>query len=239
MIRPRAVGYTRVSTEDQKNRPEDDRARVTAACVAYGYDLVEFIQDIDVSGKTALADREHGRRVSDLIDAKHNPWADIIIVTNLDRLTRESEDGMTLIRRMIPNGRRNPVRLLSLDDHIDLTTAMGRFFARLRVLLGEFERELIGERTGNTLKHKRRTGQVYAREPYGWDHDGDGHLVENDAEQRVLAQMRDWRAEGVNDNAIATRLNDQGTLGKRGGRWQANTVYRILKNADEIGAASG
>lgn len=232
----RAVGYTRVSTEDQKTRPADDRARITAACIAYDYELIEIIEDIDVSGKIPLGERENGKRISELIDAKHNPWADVLVVTNLDRLTRESNDGMQLIHRMLPIGRRNVVRLLSMDDHIDLTTAMGRFFARFRVLLGEFERELIGERTANALKHKRRTGQVYARDPFGWDHDSDGHLVQNEAEQTTLTQMRTWRADGVNDNAIATRLNDAGITGKRGGRWQANTVYRILKNADEIGS---
>jgi DNA invertase Pin-like site-specific DNA recombinase len=233
--RQRAVGYTRVSTDKQLTRPEDDRARIEAACVAFNFELIEFIEDPDVSGKVPLADRPNGRRVHELIEAKR-PWADVLVVTNLDRLTRESEDGLALIKRFVPNGRRNPMQLMSLDDHIDLTVAMGRFFAKFRVLLSEFERELIGERTSNALRHKRRTGQAYGRrEPYGWDK-LDGHLVANPDEQHVIGRMRTWRAEGVNDNAIATRLNAENVRGKRGGTWQAVTVYRILELADEIGA---
>jgi site-specific DNA recombinase len=232
---PKAVGYTRTSTDEQHIRPEDDRRRIEAACVAYGYELVEFITDIDVSGKIPLSERDNGRRVHEMIEAKR-PLVDILVVTNLDRLTRESADGMALIKRMVPNGRRSPMLLVSLDDHIDLTGAMGRFFAKFRVLLGEFERELIGERTANALGHKRRTGRAFSREPYGWDHTEDGRLVRNEAEQSMLVDMRALRAEGMTDHAIATRLNGAGIVGKRGGTWQANTVWRILRNADGIGA---
>jgi site-specific DNA recombinase len=232
--KPKAVGYTRVSTEDQQTRLDDDRARITAACTAYGYTLVEVIEDREVSGAVPLAERPNGRRVQELIEAKR-PAAGILIVTNLDRLTRDSAEGIALIKRMVPNGRRSPILLVSLDDHIDLAGALGRFFARLRVLLGEYERELIGERTGNALAHKRRIGQAFSREPYGWDQTEDGRLVRNDAEQAVIAEMRAWHSDGVTDNAIATRLNDRGVPGKRGGRWQANTVWRILRSADGIG----
>jgi DNA invertase Pin-like site-specific DNA recombinase len=233
--RRRAVGYTRVSTAGQLIRPEDDRARIEAACTAYGFDLVDFVEDPDLSGKVPLADRPAGRRVHDLIEARR-PAAEVLIVTNVDRLTRESEDGMGLIRRMIPNGRRRPVQLMSLDDHIDLTTATGRLFARFKILFAEYERELIGERTAHALQHMRRTGRAYSPDPYGWAHDDDGRLVAVEAEQAVLDDMRDWREAGVNDHAIATRLNAAGIPGKRGGRWQANTVYRILRAADEIAA---
>lgn len=229
----RAVGYTRVSTEDQKTRPDDDRARITAACVAYGYELLEVIEDVGVSGKVPLAERPNGRRVHELIEARQ-PYADVLIVTNLDRLTRGPRDGMALVDDLLPNGRRNPVVLVSLDDHIDLGGAVGRFFARLRFLMAGFERELIGERTSNALKHKRATGQVYGAVPYGWDRDGD-RLVPNTVEQEHIAFMRHERAEGRNDNQIADALNRLGVPGKRGGRWQANTVFGVLRTADEVG----
>jgi DNA invertase Pin-like site-specific DNA recombinase len=141
---------------------------------------------------------------------------------------------MALIKRLIPNGRRHPLLLVSLDDHLDLAGASGRLFAKLRLLFGEYEREPGGERTSHALQHKRSTGQAFSREPFGWDRDGK-QLVPNVAEQQVLRDMRAWRAEGVNDNAIAVRLNAAGVKGKRGGKWQANTVWRVLA-ASEIGA---
>jgi site-specific DNA recombinase len=235
----RAIGYTRVSTSEQPTRVADDRARIEAACVTWQYELVDVIADFGVSGKVPLADRPNGRRVHEMINATRPP-AEVLIVTSVDRLTRESEDGLALIRKMVPNGRRHPLLLVSLDDHIDLAGANGRFFAKLKILFGEFERELIGERTSNALQHKRRTGQSFSREPYGWDQVGGkgGRLVRNEREQSVLADMRAWRADGVNDHAIAVRLNAAGVLGKRGGKWQANLVRRILINAEGIGTES-
>jgi len=234
----RAVGYTRVSTEDQQTRLDDDRARIDAACTAYGYELVEFIKDEGVSGKTPLHERPNGCRIAALIEQRHGRQVDVLVVSSLDRLSRETTDGLDLIKRLVPNGRRDPLQLLALDDHVDLTGATGRLFAKFKILLGEFERELIGERTSNALNHKRRTGQSFSREPFGWDQVGGkgGRLIRNEREQGVLASMQAWRSAGVNDHAIATRLNAAGVPSKRGGRWQANTVYRILGNVGNIGS---
>ena len=73
-----------------------------------------------------------------------------------------------MIKWTVPNGRRHPLLLVSLDDHVDLAGALGRFFARLRLLLSEFERELVAKRTSNALQRKARTGRAFSREPYGW-----------------------------------------------------------------------
>ena len=245
--RLRAVGYTRVSTEEQHNRPKDDRERITAACISYQYDLVEFVEDKDVSGKVPLAEREHGRRVHELIETKQ-PWADVLVVTAIDRLTREAEDGISLIKRLMPNGgRHKPVLLVSLDDHIDLAGATGRMIAKFRIVLAEYERELIGERTANALRHRRRAGLPYAGTSYGWDRAGDHalcrpkhcgcRLVPNPEEQRVIADMKAWRMDGINDNRIAAQLNDAGVPTKQGRRWYATSVYNTLRYADEIGSA--
>ncbi len=111
---------------------------------------------------------QHGRRVHELIETKQ-PWADVLVVTAIDRLTREAEDGISLIKRLMPNGgRHKPVLLVSLDDHIDLAGATGRMIAKFRIVLAEYERELIGERIANALRHRRRAGLPYAGTSYGW-----------------------------------------------------------------------
>jgi DNA invertase Pin-like site-specific DNA recombinase len=233
--RPRAIGYTRTSTEDQHTRPDDDRARIEEWCRAFDHELLDVLVDADVSGKVPLAERPRGREIDALTRAKR-PRADTLVVTNLDRLGRDSEDVIGLINRLTPNGgRRHYVALVALDQHLDLAGPFGPFMAKQFALFAELERTMIGWRTGNALRHKRRTGQVYSRAPYGWDRDGD-QLVRNADEQRVLGLMRGWREGGVNDHVIASRLNERGEPGKRGGRWQANTVFRILQHADEIAA---
>jgi DNA invertase Pin-like site-specific DNA recombinase len=234
----RAWGYTRTSTAEQLTRPDDDRQRIAAACLAYGYELVNVLVDVDVSGKVPLADRPQGRRVHALIEARGGSGAeaDVIVITSMDRLTRSSSDGMALIAQLMPvKGRRHqPVLLVSLDDHIDLAGASGRMFAKLRILFAEHERELVSERTSNALQHKRRTGQAFSREPYGWAQTDDKRLVPVPAEQEVLTRMRQLRSDGLSDNAIAAALNSEGVPTKRNGSWAATTVYRILKHAEEM-----
>jgi DNA invertase Pin-like site-specific DNA recombinase len=124
-----------VSTEDQETRPADDSRRIAAACVAWEWDLVGVPVDSAVSGRVPLHEREHGARVAALITPRRDTIgrritprqreADVIVVTNLDRLTRDAEDGFTIVKDLVPYGRREPVRLVSLDDHVDLTTASG------------------------------------------------------------------------------------------------------------------
>jgi hypothetical protein len=46
--------------------------------------------------------------------------------------------------------------------------------------------------------------------------------------------MRQLRADGLTDNAIASVLNGESVATKRGGQWRATTVWRIL-SAGEVG----
>lgn len=228
----RAIGYTRTSTDEQHIRLEDDEARIRKWCDLYDHELVEMVKDPDTSGKVPLAERPEGRRVADLIDAKR-PWAEVLVITNLDRLSRDANDGIPLIKRMVPsNGRkRHHVALVSIDQHLDFSGPFGVYMAQQFILFGELERAMIGWRTSNALQHKRRTGQVYGRTPFGFDRAGD-HLVPNDAEQAVIAGIREARSQGVTDHAIACDLNARGVPTKRGGRWQANTVWRIMRRVE-------
>jgi DNA invertase Pin-like site-specific DNA recombinase len=246
-VRPRVLGYTRQSTKWQKTRIADDTRRITAVCVAWEYDLVDVISDAGISGRVPLAERERGARVAALITPRRDTLgrrrlprvrdreADVIVVSNLDRLSRDTEDGLAILRDLVPFGRCEPVRLISLDDNVDLRTASGRMFAKMKMAFNEYERELIAERATNSAHHRRRAGQAYSSKtpPYGWDHAGDV-MVPNPDEQDVIRELRAWRAEDVPPNRMATWLNDRGTPGKLGGRWQAVTVSRILVIADEI-----
>lgn len=225
--RRRAVGYVRVSTEEQHLGPQAQRERIEAWCKAYDYDLVEVIEDIGVSGGVPLRRRPNGQRLAALIDGKA-PGVDALVVAKLDRLTRDAEDGMALVRSMTPK-RKQFVALVTIAEHLDLSTPFGRFAAKQFFLLAELEREQIGWRTSEALQSKKRNGLVYGRLPYGWDREGD-RLVPNDREQAAVADMRALRDTGLSFAAIARQLNDQGVPTKRNGAggWQSATVMRTL-----------
>ena len=76
---------------------------------------------------------------------------------------------------------------------------------------------------------KRARGErISGHAPYGWDFGSDGRLVENSAEQKGIARMRQLHTDGSSYRGIATRLEADGILPKRGKRWAHTTVKSIL-----------
>jgi hypothetical protein len=64
--------------------------------------------------------------------------------------------------------------------------------------------------------------------PFGWDFGRDGRLVENASEQEIIARMRRPRVEGSSYLGIASRMDGEGILPKRGRRWIHTTAIGIL-----------
>jgi DNA invertase Pin-like site-specific DNA recombinase len=242
----KAIGYIRTSTDEQHLSPESQERRIRAAAVAYEYDLVDVVRDEDVSSRIPLVEREGGRRIHELIYTNRRRDVDAVIVVRLDRLLRDSEEGSAVVKRLRPkNGqRRPPLNLIALDDHVDLTTAFGRFMVRMRFEIAEFERELIGERTSDALVLKRQTHRIHTGVRYGFDRVGDHSTceprrcacrwVENPDEQTVIADVLTWRtgSRPVSLRKIADRLNDAGVPGKLGGRWTPTAVQRVINAAE-------
>ena len=56
-----------------------------------------------------------------------------------------------------------------------------------------------------------------------------GKIVSHPREQKILALMRSLANEGRTPYGVAKYLNLQGLKGKRGGKWDKNTVRAILE----------
>jgi hypothetical protein len=54
------------------------------------------------------------------------------------------------------------------------------------------------------------------------------HLVADQGEQAVLAEIREMRAAGMTMAGIASELNHRGITRRGGGRWDHAMVSRIL-----------
>ena len=80
---------------------------------------------------------------------------------------------------------------------IDTTAAAGGFMMVVLAGSAERERNLVGERTRAALAGKRANRQQTGTVPYGCDLSDDGiTLVPNAAEQAVISQIREMRADG-------------------------------------------
>src|SRR5262249_18943801 len=111
-----------------------------------------------------------------------------------------------------------------------MSSPYGRAMVQMASVFAELERAMIRERTRSAMSLKRSRGErISGHAPYGSDFGADGRLVTNDREQQIIVRLRLLRAEGLSYRGIATRLNSETILPKRGRRWDHTTVKSILK----------
>ncbi len=87
-----------------------------------------------------------------------------LIVNRLDRLTRSVKDLQELIEILD----QADVKLISLNEKIDTSTATGRFFLNVVGSLAQLEREQTSERVIEVFKHLVLEKHVSGRFPYGY-----------------------------------------------------------------------
>lgn len=139
------VGYSRVSTEDQSLDLQRD-ALQKAGCRQLFSDKV--------SGST----RDRPGLTKALAACKKG---DTLVVWKLDRLGRSLPHLIETVRALEARG----VGFQSLTERLDTTTAGGRLIFHVFAALGEFERDLIRERTKAGLDSARLRGRVGGRPP--------------------------------------------------------------------------
>jgi DNA invertase Pin-like site-specific DNA recombinase len=226
----RAVGYVRVSTEEQVSQGLSIPAQ-KEAIVAYarmrGLELVDVIVDAGVSGGRALGTRPGGQKLLSLLAEGR---ASHIIALRLDRLFRDAADCLATVETWTRKG--FVLHLLDVGGNsIDTSSAAGKFMLTILAAVAEMERNLIAERIRNVLSWKRRNGKVFSHPPFGFARDGDD-LVPVEAEQKALDLILDLRARGYSLRKIAKTLEARGIPTKRGGRWAAATVRKLLARAE-------
>jgi DNA invertase Pin-like site-specific DNA recombinase len=224
----RVIGYVRVSTEEQATAGVSLSAqaeKVRAYCALYDLDLVELVEDAGASAKTL--DRPGLQRALTML---RKGQAEGIVIAKLDRLTRSVADMATLISDYF--GERAGRSLFSVADSIDTRTAAGRMVLNILVSVSQWEREAIGERTRDALRHKRAKGEVFNHEPLGYVRSGD-RLVEVEDEMNTVAEVRRLAAEGVSLRKICAHMMAHGFKTKRGGAWRPSTVQAILRRGAE------
>lgn len=154
----------------------------------------------------------------------------------LDRMFRNAGDCLTTVERWEKSG----VSLHVVDlggNAIDTTSAAGRFMLVVLAGAAEMERNLIRERTRSAMSVKRGNGQRVGSVPYGYGLDGDGvTLIDNPAEQAVIAEIVALRKRGRSYPKIAELLSRRGVPTKTGAAvWNQATVRGILRRQAECG----
>jgi DNA invertase Pin-like site-specific DNA recombinase len=215
----RAIGYVRVSTDEQVVSIEAQEAKVRGYCALHEIDLVDVVRDHGVSAKSL--DRPG---LSDALARLIRGEADGLVIAKLDRLSRSVADWAVLIEAHFGSdaGR----HLWSVGDSIDTRTAAGRMVLNILMSVAQWEREAIAERTRDALRHKRSNGERTGTIPRGAKLAGDGRTLVPDAvEMADLAMIRVLRdRDGLGARAISRLMAE-----RTGRKWPPSTITRVLK----------
>ena len=227
----KVIGYVRVSTDKQADRGislEAQADKIRAMAVVHTADLVDIVVDGGESAKNL--NRPGMMRLLGVVEARQVHG---VIVAKLDRLTRSVKDLCELLERF----ERREVALISVAESLDTSSAAGRLVLNIMAAVSQWEREAIGERTRDALRHKRNQGERVGNIRFGYRLSDDGRHVEPDpGEQAVLAEIQRLRDGGGTLRGIAAALNRGELRTRRGSAWRLEHVARILKQGPSADA---
>ena len=220
-----AIGYVRVSTDKQASEGVSIEAqidKIKAWGLLHGYEIIKIHIDEGLSGSTL--EKREGIKAA-LAEVKKDM---AFVCYSLSRVSRDIEDTIRIARTIEQKG----ADLVSINEKIDTTGAVGKMLFNFIALLNQFERDQIAERTKFALDHLKKHNKVYSPIPYGFDRIGD-NLVPNLEELQVIVTMQELREKEYGHRKIATHLNKLGIHSKTGGMWYAKTVKGVLSRNEK------
>src|SRR5690625_1560575 len=189
-------GYTRVSTVHQN----DDLQR--RAIIAAGIPPENIYSDV-ITGSSSLSERPGWRALMDKVE----PGSEICLY-RIDRAGRSVADVVSTVEELQSRG----IKVRSLVDGIDPTTAGGRMMLGMMATLAAYERNLIRERIEAGIASAKARGVRFGRPPMDMKAELD--------KARIVKSIVD---EGKKTVAEAGRV-----VG-----WSRATTYRRLQALDD------
>lgn len=232
----RAVGYVRVSTEEQATHGHGldvQRKAIEAFATSQGYELVDVVADPGISGATLPSARPGFGQVLRLI--AEGGVGGVVLVWKFDRLARNLRHAIATVHDELIA---RDVELRSVTEAaIDTGSPMGRMIFAIFAGMAEGERETITLRTkSGRLEKGRKGGIACGTAPLGYRRREDGSLEVVEDEARIVRLIFDLRADGLKLQPIADRLNAAGHRGRGGGIWRPGSVAYVLDNEKYRGA---
>lgn len=226
----RLVGYIRVSTEEQATGGEsltEQAEAIKQYCQLFDHELVEVVED---PGSTAKNLKRPG--VQKCLAMLREGEADGLLVTKIDRLSR----AVSQLSQLADDYFHDHI-LLSVKEQIDTSTASGKLHFNLLASMAQWEREVLSERTRDTMQSMIARGIRVGRAPYGLRYteelDENGRKVVEfvDEEMRTIKTILHWKSldPPMKDARIARMLNEQKVPTRTGAKWHRQTIANIVK----------
>lgn len=228
----RALIYVRLSSyageADTTTSPARQEEECRQWCATKGYEIVEVIKDLDVSGS------DKGLRLDrpGLLRVRHR-WdeADVLVFAKLDRVARNVLDWTRLAEEAKAHG----VALVSIAENLDLTTPQGQFIANILQSFAQMEAAMISARTSEAVAYMVREGRHRGGlAAFGWKaalrENGPGYrLVLDEATSPIVREAIDRTIEGQPTQRIVEEFNARGLPSPEGKGWANDTMRKLLR----------
>ena len=229
-----AVAYIRVSTEEQVKNGQGLKIQIKSIkdyCKLNKIKLVhEIFADEGVSGAKPTEKRPG---LNDLFSFIISKDVDCIVVSKLDRLSRDVEFGANIKKKLDKLN----VGIISISDgefrgNNETSDAM----FNISTSFAQLERKRISKRQieGRIMKSENG-GKANGTCPFGYlyryNATGKKPVAIVDKEKlNAVKEMYSLYLQGLSFEKIANYLNDKGILTNRNNKWRADAIGTILKN---------
>jgi len=166
-----------------------------------------------------------------------------VVVYKVDRLSRSLLDFAELLSLF----EKHNVTFVSVTQHFNTQSSMGRLTLNILLSFAQFEREIISERTRDKMAASKKRGKwVGGRPPLGYDIDkANRRLIVNPKEAEIVKEIFDLYLEKRSMLSVATALNAKNRLTKSyttqegnnsgGVKFKSTSIQSIVKNPFYIG----
>jgi len=230
----RAVGYARVSTDEQARDGyglDAQRTQIETYCRLQSWHLVDVFIDAGVSGSSIK--KRHA--LAELLAAADARAFDRVVFWKLDRLSRSLRDVLDLSDRLEKAG----VEIVSIQEGIDAGTATGRLYRNILGTLAEFERETITERIREALAEKARQGELLGPLPLGYCRAEDGSVIIDEATAPLILQAFERYSTGrYSLRDMAAWARGVGARSTNGHPIDRLSIGKILRNVTYTGVVA-
>ena len=207
--------------------PERQIAACIAECERHGW-RHEIFTDAEGhrSGRT-----EAGRPAWQRLKAQLNRRDVVAVVVNsLDRSSRSPKDFFNFLDEL----QHRQIELVSVTEQFDTSTAIGRAFLAILMVVASLESDLASERTSATIAYRHTLGLHWGNNPYGYDRNDEGVLVANEDAPVVVLLCELYATGSFSYESLAVELNGRGhrfrdRLGRRR-PWARPHVRSVLSN---------
>lgn len=218
----RVALYLRASTIKQSEEGyslDYQRDKLIGYADVKDWTVVDEYEDAGESGRTTK--RPAFNRMVE--DAKKKMF-DAVLVYKLDRFSRSLQDLLNVINIL----QNHDVAVWSVTQSYDDSTPEGRLMRNMLGSFAQFESEMIGARVKDGMARRAREGDWNTSPPYGFQMNGGLEIILH--EKEIIVGIYKRYLEGRTMQQIAESLNENNVHTKRGGKWNPNTVRRILTN---------